>query len=708
MGNLKKQQKTIKGWLCAFLTLAVIWSAGAGLIFAESGNDQPPEPEADLSNVLMPALNELDTPDFINQLSQDHFAIVARPNDWVSLYEMNVYQQVPSYVTADIALHFQHYIFSYLLRQTEKDYLTDRLADLAERMVQASNQQLADAEGSDWEQAAVLNRDFFQIGQALLEEEPDTSKLSEAAAEEYTNILAAQDMLPSPLFSLNPEEPQLEDYSLYKPRGYYTQSPEQERYFRAMTWFGRANFALYQETLRQAAILQNLIFQEDAEIAKDWENIYQTTALFAGPSDDISFTQLTPLINECYGEKPTLKKVIEDNAGWEAFAEAYKELPLPKIYSHVRYVEDSDDDEVDRQLEAEKALGFRFIGQRYSLDEEVFGQLVWNAVKENLDGEKRGLPSVLDLAAVFGSAQAEELLKANGDFDFQNFPENLAALKEEHGEPAEADNFTAKWLQLLRPLLKDKSQVEGYYPSFMRGDKWARRNLECFAGSFTELKHDTILYSKQMMAEMGGIFQEEVDDRGYVQPVPEIFRALADLSRETADSLAQAKMLEDKDQESLNIFIDLCEHLAVIADTELAGEVPSEEDFEFIKSIGGSLDYLKTLVTPFEEVDGETWPVNIPEEIAADIATDPNSGQCLELAIGSAQEIWVIVPVDGVLRLAKGAAYDFYEFPVPTQQRLTDEDWQLIYRNLYQKSESESDLVVTKPAWTEDYRFTLN
>lgn len=706
MEIIKRHKKCISVLVCGLLTLAIIVGASFAPVLAEAMDKQAPEPEPDLSNVLMPALYDLDTPEFKQQLADDQFVVVPRPNNWISLYEVNVYSQVPSYITVDVILHMQHYIFSYLLRQTERNFLMDRLADLCQRMAEASEQQLAVAKGSNWEQAAELNRDFFQLGQALLTSDADLSHLSETAAMEYTNIMAAEGLLPSALFSLNPDEPQMEDYSLYKPRGYYTQSPEQERYFRAMTLFGRANFALYQESLRQCAILQTLIVEQEADIANAWAEVYQVSGLFAGPADDISFIQLLPLLDACYGKDAKLEEVIEDNAAWEAFAEAYKQLPLPRIYSHVRSVEDPDNDEQDLQLEAEKALGFRFIGQRYSLDEEVFSQLIWNAVKENQEGGKRGLPSVLDIAAVLGSDQAEALLEADGAFDYENFAENLASLQEAHGETDEvADNFAAQWLQLLRPLLADKSQLEAYCPSFMRGEKWAKRNLECFAGSFTELKHDTILYSKQVMAEMGGVFMPEVDDRGYVQPEPEIFRALADLSRITLSCLSDAKMLEEKDQESLDVFTQMCERLATIADIELAGEVPSADDFEFIKSIGGSLEYLKSAVTPLEESEGMQWPATLPETIAADIATDPESGLCLELALGDAQEIWVIVPVDGILRLAKGAVYDFYEFPVPINQRLTDEDWEQVYRDLQQNGGTDSGIEVRKPAWTQGYRF---
>ena len=72
---------------------------------------------------------------------------------------------------------------------------------------------------------------------------------------------------------------------------------------------------------------------------------------------------------------------------------------------------------------------------------------------------------------------------------------------------------------------------------FMQNEEWAKKNLECFAGSYTELKHDTVLYSKQVMAEMGGGMEEEPDDRGYVEPEPVVYERFASLAEQTAQGL---------------------------------------------------------------------------------------------------------------------------------------------------------------------------
>ena len=47
------------------------------------------------------------------------------------------------------------------------------------------------------------------------------------------------------------------------------------------------------------------------------------------------------------------------------------------------------------------------------------------------------------------------------------------------------------------------------YPAFMHNNAWTHKDLQTALGSWTELKHDTILYAKQVMAEMGGGGPEE-------------------------------------------------------------------------------------------------------------------------------------------------------------------------------------------------------
>ena len=129
------------------------------------------------------------------------------------------------------------------------------------------------------------------------------------------------------------------------------------------------------------------------------------------------------------------------------------------------------------------------------------------------------LPDVLDVPAALGSDVAfESVKKKMGVEDYPGYMENMEKLR---GGINEADDSLWECQSVCKldtdtsSLIREK-KGEGY-PMFMQNEEWAKKNLECFAGSYTELKHDTVLYSKQVMAEMGGGMEEEPDDRGYVE-----------------------------------------------------------------------------------------------------------------------------------------------------------------------------------------------
>ncbi len=59
-------------------------------------------------------------------------------------------------------------------------------------------------------------------------------------------------------------------------------------------------------------------------------------------------------------------------------------------------------------------------------------------------------------------------------------------------------------------------------------------------GSWTELRRDTILYAKQVYAEMGaGALPPPAPEppKGYVEPVPELYARLQALAQMTIDGL---------------------------------------------------------------------------------------------------------------------------------------------------------------------------
>ncbi len=184
------------------------------------------------------------------------------------------------------------------------------------------------------------------------------------------------------------------------------------------------------------------------------------------------------------------------------------------------------------------------------------------------------LPDVLDVPAALGSDMALSLLEDAGAVDFAGYSENMenlrAVFSEENDAPRPSSLYSG-WLNTLRPLLLPKGEgypvfmqneewvkkdlecfAGSYTDVFMQNEEWVKKDLECFAGSYTELKHDTVLYSKQVMAEMGGGWDEEPDDRGYVQPEPLVYERFAALAGQTAEGLSRLGMLSESAGQDLD------------------------------------------------------------------------------------------------------------------------------------------------------------
>ena len=606
--------------------------------------------------------------------------------EFYDVYESNRYGQQPNFVTVDSMMHTYHVYFAYLLKTLEKNELYDKLVELSEEMYNRSVRQYEELEGTEWEDAALRNVAYFTVARELLDDSPkilpEVSDVTEAELENIKNGTLTE----SPLLGDN------EDYTQYKPRGYYAGDKTLEKYFRTMMWYGRRAFEQRSEDHMRSALLMTLAMDDAA--LDEWEAIYTVTSFFAGASDDCTYYELRPVIEAAYGNLSYLDELVGNDEAFETYYELTKELEPPKINSIPVYAAD----------EQNVITSYRFMGQRFSIDATIFQNLIYRAVGENDKGETRMLPDALDVPAVLGSDTALDILKEQGDTDYENYEDNLNMLREGIEESEGTDLWTAslyaQWLNTLRPMLASKG--EGY-PLFMQNNEWNKRALEGFLGSYTELKHDTILYSKQAMAEMGGGWEEEIDDRGYVEPEPEVYSRFAVLAENTMKGLKEYDMLDKNDKQNLTLLADIAKKLIEISEKELKDEKLTDDEYEYIREFGGDLEHVWADAV---KEDGEDYARSDehPGAIVADVATDPN-GTVLELGTGIVSEMYVICPVDGRLKLCSGPVYSFYQFEWPMDNRLTDQDWRVML-GIWPKSgyDFEPDDSIKQPAWTQSYR----
>ncbi|MHB1043105.1 MAG: DUF3160 domain-containing protein [Eubacteriales bacterium] len=618
---------------------------------------------------------------------------VVTPNEYTKeffmLYEMNRYEPVPLFVTTDSALHNYHMFFSHLLRVVETDKLAPELKELSRAMLAQSERQYDALKGTGWENAAKRNVGFFAVaGRLLAPPMPVPQVVKNEVESELALIDKHQGVAPSPLMNTglgdDPQNTLVEDYSQYIPRGHYDRSELLRSYFKAMMWYGRLTFRVKSEDETRSAVLMTLAVGKEGNRQR-WDRIYETTNFFVGKSDDISYYQYRELLDKIYGANADLQMVAVANQDkWGSFMSAANELAGPAINSIPIII--NEDIQPDRDKEIK---GFRFMGQRFTLDAAVFQRLIYREVKENRQGGLRMLPKGLDIPAAMGSQEAYNILQSMGETGYRNYPENMAKMKAYMAGLSKEtwiQNLYWSWLYTLKPLTVEKPAG---YPPFMLGQAWARKDLNTFLGSWTELKHDTILYAKPVYAEAGGGGQ--ADDRGYVEPSPYVYARLASLVKMTGEGLQERGLLSERDKTSLERMETLVLSLKAISEKELSNVPLTDGDYDLIRSYGAQLEHFWLEAMRDEGIDHRSASNDRPAALVADVATDVGGGQVLEEATGRVFNIYAVVPVDGKPRIAIGGVYSYYEFLWPISDRLTDTRWHQML---------DSGRVPPLPGWT--------
>jgi len=630
-------------------------------------------------------------------------AFVVKPssynNEFFPLYESNRYSYTPSFITTDSMLHNYHLMFDFLLKQLEEQKLAVELKQLNASMLSESLSQYDSLKGTEWENAAKRNVGFFAVGSKLLDPSVSVPSIVKSEVEQELALIDAhQGINKSPVMSMGsgqdtiintpqgplPLEALKEDYSQYIPRGHYDKTEQLKVYFKSMMWYGRLTFRMKNEDEIKSALLITIALNQGSN-QNSWNMIYTPINFFVGKSDDITYYQFKDLAEETYGNDIILQIVSADKNKFASFVETTKTLEPPQINSMPIFQADI---QADRE---EEIKGFRFMGQRFTIDASIFQRLIYREVGDKtkscqaykpeeasyLTGA-RCLPRGLDIPATMGSDEALNIVKSMGDTQYACYPENMSKMAD-YLSGLETEVWTQNlywgWLYQLRSLLDEK--LSGY-PVFMQNSAWARKDLNTFLGSWSELKHDTILYAKQVYAELGAGGPEEKDDRGYVEPNPYVYARLASLLKMTNEGLEVRGLLTPSMKDNLSKMENLAMSFKTISEKELNNEKLIDEEYELIRSYGGQLEHFWLEINKdepqYKTLGQRDFLDQNPAAIVADVATDPN-GQVLEEGTGKISEIYVVVPIDGELRIAKGGVYSYYEFTWPMSDRLTDKKW---------------------------------
>lgn len=603
----------------------------------------------------------LDSHDATSLLGANGFVVIpSQTRHFHHIYEGSFYEGWPVYLTTDAAYHVWHLAFDKILREAEQQRLLPALEEMVARLVDLARAQEGELAGTELEEAANRVTQYYEAAAEVLE--IDVGPIGPLAQQEADLIMDAAGLSLSPTTGGDENSGFITtqiDYSLFRPRGHYTRNGDLERYFRAMSQLGNNAFLLNQEAL-PLAVLASRVLLSDPEVGELWELIYGPTAWLVGAADDYTPFELGAVVEQAVPTGWTDLTLLAEPASIDAIARGLLDLRPVAINP--------------------EAASIRIMGSRFVIDSYILDQLVMPEVQ-------REEASPVDIAAAFGSEWAIGLQTANGTMDVPGYAGQLDVMQQNVSERSIEDWSSTvydAWLYAITPMWQERGDD---YPAYMQSDAWAAKSHQTGFGSYTELKHDTILYTKQAVAEGGGD-EPPVPPRHWVEPEPVAYERLAGVTALMREGLTDRDLLPDEYGQLLVDLEDFYNWLGGIARDELAGIPVSEEDNQELGWIGSTLEGF-WVRTSDSDLSVDSGP-DAFAALVADVMRNPSA--VLELGTGFVDYIFVVVPDDdGGFQVATGGVYSYYEF-WNTGPRLTDGEW---------RSELEAGTQPARPEWQQ-------
>jgi len=374
------------------------------------------------------------------------------------------------------------------------------------------------------------------------------------------------------------------DYSQFKVRGHYTdtQYPQLAKYFQSMIWLGRTELYLIKPNVItdpkmkkdvQRQIVDSYLISELLTLSNSqqlFDEIEKSIQLFVGEQDNVTVEQLRSVftaasITKCESLLDSNNvKVFQDTLATKPFSDQ-------KILSQLLNTNPMVPEKI------KPASAFLLFGQRFVIDSYVTGNVVYDRIE---NGVRRMLPSTLDILFALGNSASAQLLQQ--EIEKYKYAKNLAGLRyliDSYGNDFWDNSIYNLWLNSIRSL--NPPSDRNNLPAYMQTAAWWQQKINSQVSSWTELRHDNILYAKQSYS--GGFTCSY--PYSYVEPVPAFYQSMKNLAIKTIDKLSLLSIDMTEQKEYFQKFSSLMDTLGTIAQKELTNQQFSEAEKKFLSSI---------------------------------------------------------------------------------------------------------------------------
>ncbi|MBN1479875.1 DUF3160 domain-containing protein [candidate division KSB1 bacterium] len=644
------------------------------------------------------------TKDESAKLEKNHFVVSERLSfDCFGRAMHDIYQKdLPVLVTSDAILYALHFSYDRILFDIERTLLEKKLARVLDALYE--NLPALATTYADYSELSVSIEDvdiYITLAKSLLDDRLLPPHIAEKdVVDDLWNAIASEQMTFMPLFS---ERFRRLDFSQFTVRGHYTNEfwdingkRTLGNYFKAMMWLGRMDFYLTpppvgpderpwsRDEIRRmmvGALLLNELL-DLAGVRAELNEIDDIITFMVGESDNLTPTELSEVVANL-GITPLA-----------VFDESIYDLLQAELVSNVIYgqrimsaffIVDPYSNKPD-----ELPVSFRLSGQRFIIDSYILANVVYDRIIFNNIKVWRPMPDPLDAMFVLGNDNALPLLKDQiEEYKYASQLEALRYLVDAYDQDFWDNSLYNVWLQGIRSL--NPSEMATNVPYFMKTVAWQQQKLNTQLSSWTQLRHDNLLYAKQSYT--GGTSCSY--PHSFIEPYPKLFQSIATFAEKAQDQLLP--LLGDNFWETYLLkqyfpkLKDVMLKLKALAEKESAGELFTEEEREWLKRMlfidgmsgappfsGWYADLFYHLEqTPDGQYEGHDY-------LVADVHTQPTDrggfvvGRVLHVGVGEVNMGIFLAssPSMNYQNMAYvGPVMSYYEKITENFKRHTDEEW---------------------------------
>ncbi|MFQ6678028.1 MAG: DUF3160 domain-containing protein [Fidelibacterota bacterium] len=636
------------------------------------------------------------TDDELTALEDRHFVVTERlsfpsmGDAFIDIFR----KDLPVFVSTDAILQAFHLSYDKILKSLEYAFLIPDLHKILDGMVAAYPKLLNQYQSNEEMENALMDVDLYiTMAKSLLDGYLVAPQLMASETfQQYWSAVEAEEYVVMPLFT---ETSRKLDFSQFTVRGHYTDSQELSRYFRSMMWLGRMDFLLTQspdslpETdirrMNLGTVLLNelLILSVERSTLDEMDEII---TFMVGESDNLTSSELQEIITD---EGIERADDLLNETVYTSFQSAIKQSPFSeqKILSNIFIYDGFDEPQ-------SLPVSFKLLGQRFIIDSYIFSKVVFPWIRYQNSNIWRPMPNPLDAMFAIGNDDALQLIK--DELDTYKYSSSLAGVRylvDAYDEDFWSKSLYNTWLNTLRSL--NPSGNNHNLPFFMKTTGWHQQKLNTQLASWSQLRHDNLLYAKQSYTGGAACWYPH----GYVEPYPEFYKQIGLFAEKAGSYFAT---LSADDSITVESIVNYYEELGSIVDTletlalkELDGTPFNEIEIDFLRRVLTS-EWQPNSSGPAIPPDG--WYIKLfylykydewggayeDDYIVADVHTQPTDasgsmvGRVLHVGVGQVNlGIYLVdqTPSGDSSLAYVGPAMSYYEHITENFDRLTDERW---------------------------------